>query len=84
MTAPCLTALRRSIATRARYGAVRWNRIAIIDEAAASDCPERVARAQKLGWTPAGYTLYALRVMRSTRSVDNASECGHISSRDAA
>lgn len=63
---PCLCALRRSIATRARYG-LRWSRVRIIDEAAASADPARVARAQRLGWTPAGYVLYAMRCAIATR-----------------
>ena len=73
MTAPCLAALRRSIATRARYG-LRWSRVRIIDEAAASDSPERVARAHRLGWTPAGYTLYAMRVAIATRGIGHSGD----------
>lgn len=50
-------ALRRHIATRARCGARSWSRVAILEAAAASGCPCRIARAVACGWTPTGYTL---------------------------
>lgn len=59
-------------------------RVRVLDAAAASSDPARNARAWAAGWTPPGYTLYAARVMRSTRKIDNASECGHIPSCDVA
>lgn len=57
MTLALLTAKRRAIATRGAYGACTYSRVRILDEAARSGCPRKLARALACGWTPVGYAL---------------------------
>ena len=57
MTLALLTAKRRAIATRGTLGACAFSRVRILDEAARSGCPRKLARAIACGWTPAGYAL---------------------------
>ena len=59
MTLALLAAKRRAIATRRTYGACTFNRVRILDEAARSGCPRKLARALACGWTPPGYALIA-------------------------
>lgn len=57
MTLALLTAKRRAIATRGTFGACTFSRVRILDQAARSGCPRKLARALACGWTPSGYVL---------------------------